>query len=136
MFNLGWTDIPGPLLRIILVFVTFSEIVCVSLCVCGVYVGGLCVRVFVLLRVLPETTDLCLCVCALRLCLCVCVCGVSVTQCARKSCQRPYIFNIVDDFWLKGLQKTMLFQLFNIVSSVKAYKHCAFSAFCCFLELW
>ena len=43
MFNLGWTDIPGPLLRIILVFVTCSEIVCVSLCVCGVYVGGLCV---------------------------------------------------------------------------------------------
>ena len=93
---------------------------------CGVYV---CVCVFVLLCVLPETTDLCLCVCALRLCLCVCVCGVSVTQCARKSCQRPYSFNIVDDFWSKSLQKLCLFCFFEDLLMKKRTKDCAFSAF-------
>ena len=98
-------------------------------CVC-VYVSlCVCARVYVCLCVLPGTIDLCLCVCALRLCLCVCVCGVSVTQCARKSCQRPYIFNIVDDFWLKSLHKLCFFRFLWRLINEQAYKRLCFFSF-------
>ena len=56
----------------------------------------------------------CVCVCVSeRVWSCVSVCaGMSVTQCARKSCQRPYMSNIVDDFYLKKLTNNCAFSAF------------------------
>ena len=131
MFHLGWTDIPGPLLRIMLVFVVFfwncvCEFMCVW-CVCGGLCVCMCVCAFVCVTWNHWFVSVCVRATAVSVCLCVRVClWLSAHENVVKD--RTFSALLMTSSW-KSLQKLSFFSFLEDVLLKKHTKDCAFSAF-------